>query len=382
MNRIAVSLFGLVLALLVAALPLGIGVEPAFDLVGYHLLTVVWATAGLLVASRHPSNPVGWLVLGDAVLGGFMELLQAYGLRAAQDGLPAGEIAEWVLIWVWIPAIALLALVLVLFPNGHLPSRRWRTVPALALAGCALGVPGEALSPRIGEDLAGGENPFAVEGPLTVVLAAPGIAFVIGALLASVVSLLLRFRRARGAERQQLKWVVLAASVFGVALLVSAPFWETSQQIVAEALVTFTFPLIPIATAVAILRYRLYDVDVVINRTLVYGALTATLAGAYLGSVLVLQLLLGPLAEDNGLAIAGSTLAAAALFRPARRRIQALVDRRFYRHKYDAARTLEAFSARLRDELDIDALDAELRWVVAQTMQPAQVSLWLREARH
>ena len=380
MNRIALLLFALALAMLVAAVPLGIGVEPALDLVGWHLVAVVQATVGLLVASRHRSNPVGWLFLGIGVLQGFTELFQAYGLRAAHGDLPAGVTAEWVVSWVWIPDLALLALVLLLFPDGRLPSQRWRSVPALALAGCALGLPGQALSPRIGEDFAGGENPFAVQGPLTDVLSAPGIAFVIVALLASVVSLFLRFRRAHGVERQQLKWVVAAASVFGLALLISSPFWET-QEIVAEVLVTLTLPLIPIAAAIAILRYRLYDIDVVINRTLVYGALTATLAGAYLGSVLLLQLALSGLTENNSLAIAASTLAVAALFRPARSRIQAVVDRRFYRHKYDAARTLEAFSARLRDELDLDALDAELRWVVAQTMQPARVSLWLREAR-
>jgi len=376
LNRIALTLFALTLALLGPAVPLGIGVEPAFDLVAFHLFAVVLATAGLLVASRHPSNPVGWLFLGIAVLSSFEELSEAYGLRAAKDGLPAGEIADWVSSWIWILTPALLALVLLLFPDGRLPSRRWRIVPALALAGCALAIPGLALSADSGEEFAGGENPFAVKSPVIDLLAGLGLALVMAALIASVVSLFRRFRRARGVERQQLKWVVLAASFLGVALPVAIALWAT-QTILAKALIASTLPLIPIAACIAILRYRLYDIDVVINRTLVYGALTATLALAYLSSVLLLQLALTPLGE-SGLAVAGSTLAVAALFRPARARIQRAVDRRFYRRKYDAARTLEAFSARLRDEIELDSLSTELRAVVQETMQPAHVSLWLR----
>jgi len=376
LNRIALTLFALTLALLVPAVPLGIGVEPAFDLVAFHLFAVVLATAGLLVASRHPSNPVGWLFLGIAVLSSFEELSEAYGLRVAKDGLPAGEIADWVSSWIWILTPALLALVLLLFPDGRLPSRRWRIVPALAFAGCALAIPGLALSADSGEEFAGGENPFAVKSPVIDLLAGLGLALVMAALIASVVSLFRRSRRARGVERQQLKWVVLAASSLGVALPVAIALWAT-QTILAKALIASTLPLIPIAACIAILRYRLYDIDVVINRTLVYGALTATLALAYLSSVLLLQLALTPLGE-SGLAVAGSTLAVAALFRPARARIQRAVDRRFYRRKYDAARTLEAFSARLRDEIELDSLSTELRAVVQETMQPAHVSLWLR----
>jgi hypothetical protein len=377
-NRSALSLFALVLALLVPAVPLGIGLEPAFDLVGFHLFAVALATAGLLVASRHPSNPVGWLFLGLAVVQGLAELFQAYGARAEQHGLPAGEVAVWVTTWIWILTDALLALVLLRFPDGRLPSRRWRIVPMLAFAGCALAIPGQALSPRIGEAFTGGRNPVAVQGPATDVLFGLGTALVMAALLASAVSLFFRFRRARGVERQQLKWVVLAASFLGVAAPVASVFW--TQTILAELLIAFALALIPTAAAIAILRYRLYDIDVVINRTLVYGALTATLAGAYLGSVLVLQLALSGLTAGSSLAVAASTLGVAALFRPARARIQEAVDRRFFRRKYDAARTLEAFSARLRDEVALDSLSAELRGVVAQTMQPAHVSVWLRKA--
>ncbi len=376
MNRLALSLFALVLALLALAGLLGLGLEPAFGLVGWHIFAVVLATVGLLVASRHPSNSMGWLFLGIAVLQGFVELCQAYGLRAAQDGLPAGEFAEWVTAWFWIFTATLLVLVVVLFPDGRLASRRWRIVPALAFAGCALAVPGFALSTDA-DEFAGGENPFAVQGLVIDVLAVTGVYIVLAALLASAASLFFRFRRARGVERQQLKWVASAAVVGALAMGISAPLlpeWTWP----AEALTLVSIALIPIAAGIAILRHRLYDIDVVINRTLVYGALTATLALAYLGSVFLLQLALRPLTKESGLAIAASTLAVAALFRPARERIQRIVDRRFYRRKYDAARTLERFGARLRDEVDLDALGADLRTVVNDTMQPAHVSLWLR----
>jgi hypothetical protein len=192
-----------------------------------------------------------------------------------------------------------------------------------------------------------------------------------------------RMRGAHGIERLQLKWIAFAASLFAVGfLLISITFFAGLSGPTIDPLRTAVlgvgFCTIPIAAGIAILRYRLYDIDVVINRTLVYGALTATLAAAYLGSVLLLQLLLRPLTADSNLAIAASTLAVAALFRPARARIQAAVDRRFFRRKYDAARTLEHFGTRLRDQVALDNLSAELRAVVAETMQPAHVSLWLK----
>ncbi len=202
--------------------------------------------------------------------------------------------------------------------------------------------------------------------------------------MAGMVALGVRFRRSGREARQQIKWLFLLAAVFAPLTPLLVVLSEAEVQVggVMVADVLFEIPLvaIPVCVGVAILRYRLYDVDVVINRTLVYAALTAILAGAYFGCVLLFQLALGPLTEDNGLAIAGSTLAVAALFRPARARIQAVVDQRFYRRRYDAQRTLEAFTTRLRDELDLDALGADVRAVVQDTVQPAHVSLWLRSS--
>ena len=218
------------------------------------------------------------------------------------------------------------------------------------------------------------ENPFAVDSPVVDVLAL-GFALLVIMLLAAAASLVVRFRRARGAERQQLKWIASAASIGPLVSVVGSLYWPAWQ---AQAATLLGSALIPIAAGIAILRYRLYDIDVVINRALVYGALSAALAGTYLSSVLLLQLVLSGVTANNGLAIAGSTLAVAALFQPARRRIQATVDRRFYRSRYDAARTLERFGAQLRDEVDLDTLGDELRAVVAETMQPAHVTLWLR----
>jgi hypothetical protein len=333
---------------------------------------------GALIATRQPRNPIGWVFCAGALafgLSGVGESYAVYGLFADPGGpLEGGRTMAWFSTWVWVPGgIALVLFFPLLFPSGRLLSPRWRPVAATAIVAAAFLSVGVAFSPGRFDDFPHVENPYGVAGTAGDVFGAfqsLGWLLLVVCLVASATSLVLRFRRARGVERLQLKWVAAAS----VLLVTSFLLWE-----VWEGLVPLGIGAMVVAAGIAILRHRLYDIDVVINRTLVYGALTATLAGAYLGSVLLLQLALSPLTEDSGLAIAGSTLAVAALFRPARARIQSAVDRRFYRRRYDAARTLEGFGARLRDQVDLDALGGELCDVVADTMQPAHVSLWLRE---
>jgi hypothetical protein len=238
--------------------------------------------------------------------------------------------------------------------------------------GCGAMLAGFSFTPGEFEDLPA-VNPVGLGDPLgTAAEVANGLGFlllVVGT-LAAIASIVVRFRRSRGIERQQLKWVTVGAALLPLSQIPSGDLGYAGLLLGALVIAG--------AVAIAMLRYRLYDVDVVINRAVVYGALTATLALAYLGSVLLLQLALRPLTESSNLAIAGSTLAVAALFRPARSRIQRAVDRRFYRHKYDAQRTLEAFAARLRDEVNLGALNSELSAVVRETLRPAHVSLWLK----
>jgi hypothetical protein len=338
-------------------------------------ISTSFAIVGALIASRRRENPIGWLFLGFGLIAAFDFAAFQYAHHALVDdpgSLPGGDLAASIAAHYWHPAFGLFVFSFLLFPNGHLLSPRWRWVAratvivygGLALSGIFetdftreqnLDLPSEPLFHGTVADVAG-----AVFAPLlfaNLVL-----------LVAAGVCLVLRLRRSNGEEHQQVK--VFASTVAFVMFA-----FPLSLLGLGEAYGVLLFPLVPASAAVAILKYRLWDIDVVINRTLVYGALTATLAATYLGTVLLLQLLLSP---SSDLAVAASTLAVAALFRPVRSRIQEMVDRRFYRRKYDARHTLESFSVRLRDEVALDALSAELRGVVAETMQPAHVSLWVR----
>ena len=394
---LAWALFAAFIALVVAGgVVTVLGPAPDEDL--FFLAVVGFAFVGALVASRQPGNAIGWLLLATGIMLALGALVDAYLML---DDAPARGLSAWLSDWTWYVWLTSAGIFLpLLFPTGRPLSPRWRRVLWLGVVALLLSVLGSAFDPgRLDVDSAVPvDNPFGIGGPAADVwpvlsragdvLAAIAFAFAAG-------SLVVRFRRSRGVERQQLKWFayvgLLAATGLAVAMaqvlfgaqpsedteggwleVVGAVGWFTALGAIVIG--------IPVATGMAILRHRLYDIDVVINRTLVYGALTATLLLSYLGLVLLLQLALSPLTEDNGLAIAGSTLGVAALFRPARARIQELVDRRFYRRKYDAAQTIERFGAHLRDEVELDSLSAELRGVVAETMQPAHVSLWLREA--
>ena len=385
-TALAWSLFALWATISVVTAVVGSGQPENRDYM-FPLMLVGYAAAGALVAWRHPENAVGWLLLGVALTISLMVGGDTYVIPHAYPGYVA---VAWVTGWlfnVWFAlVVAFLPLV---FPTGRLLSPRWRVVWWFETAVLVTGVllvgftPGEL--PVTGTV----ENPWGVHGTAQNVLAAlePWVlAATTVAVLLPGVSLVLRFRRSRGAERQQLKWfafacllVVGALALSGLASVTPSRWSETFNDLGWSVFLLSAILGIPLATGIAILRHRLYDIDLVIHRTLVYGTLTAALAATYVGSILLLRLVLSPLAGTSDLEIAGSTLMVAALFRPARARIQAVVDRRFYRRRYDAVSTLDEFSARLRDELDLDAVGADLCIIADRSVQPAHVSLWLRE---
>jgi len=342
--------------------------------------SLAFATVGAMVAARVPENSIGWIFCLAGVALGVSDLASEYAnqmLFVSSHPLPGGATAAWLQNLGLAPSLGLLGLALLLFPDGRLPARRWRPVRWLALGGIGLSVIGTALHPGpLVEPFTNVSNPVGIAGSSGLMDAALGLGFLF--MVASValagLGIRARLRHSHGVEREQLKWLALAAATTGLAVLADL-FIYIAFGVGTSVSLGVAFIAFPVAAGVAILRYRLYDIDVVINRALVYGALTATLAGGYLGTVLLLQLVLSP---SSDLAVAGSTLAVAALFRPLRRRIQRLVDLRFFRSRYDAARTLQRFGVKLRDEVDLDALGGELRCVVADTMQPAHVSLWLR----
>ena len=336
---------------------------------------------GALVASRRPHNPVGWILLADGLLWTFGAVLDSYRVyRLARPGsVPFSGAVHALGQWLWVPAVGLFAVYLILlFPDGRLPSRRWR--PLAWFSGAVMVL----LSAGIGKPF-GLEQYSWVSDAFPVVLALLPLC-----ILASAVSLMLRYRRAGTEVREQIKWVAFAALFVGVqfvidigASLLLVPMTASGREPAWLALLDqvgfIMFAGVPIAVGIAVLKYRLYDIDVIINRALVYGSLTATLVALYFGSIVVLQRLFVALTgQQSTLAVVASTLAIAALFNPLRRRIQGIVDRRFYRRKYDASKTLEAFSAKLRDATDLEALSGDLKAVVGETMQPAHVSLWLR----
>ena len=338
-------------------------------------LLVMLAVIGAVIASRQPRNAIGWIFCVIPLSLGLLVLsAHVFWSLALGDETPsrAAQLVAW-LGWAWVPAmIPPLTLFPLLFPTGRLLTPRWRPVLWLAITTLILSAFSEAFKPGPFDD-GYPVNPFGGGSWITAVSTVAGLLMIVTA-LASFTSLVLRFRRSHGTERQQLKWVTVAAVLFLVTFI--QPFAGTGN--LSFTILLFGLLIIAAGVAVAMLRYRLYDIDVVINRALVYGSLTAMLAGTYLGSVLLLQLFLDRFTQGSGLAVAASTLATAALVRPARARIQDTVDRRFFRSKYDAARTLERFGSHLRDEVDLDSLTDELRAVVADTMQPAHVRVWVR----
>ena len=386
MSRLAALLAGLAVTALVLGLVLQAanGSLPPLTSESWVLvpLGVGLPIVGAAIARHQPQHPIGWILLGSGLGAGLTKFTveyAEYALVTKAGTVPLGVTAAWVSDWVWTSgAIPLLTFGLLLFPDGHLPSRRWRPVAWLAGATLAMFTLGSAVHPEPLYNHQTIANPVGIEAarPLLRILAPLSQLCLLVVVVGSAASILVRFRRARGLERQQLKWLAYAVTVATVALLLASQEWAGWAVAQVVALVAVGF--IPVAIGVAILRYRLFDIDRLISRTLVYGLLTALLAGVYATGVFVVGQLLDPATGDSALAVAGSTLAVAALFQPLRRRIQRLVDLRFNRSRYDAVRTVEAFSGRLRAEIDLDSLSAELLAVVDQTMQPVQASLWLR----
>ena len=348
-------------------------------------LILAFSTVGALVASRRPGNRIGWLFCSGALMWALGELAleyAVYALISAPGSLPAASWATWFGGWArgmgWFLIVVFL---LLLFPTGRLSSARWRPVLWGGVGFIFLFTLASWLSP-VSNDmrLRFVYNPLGLEGGIglylieAVFLALPPLILVNGAAAIS------RFRQARGEERQQLKWFAYAVGVMAAVFVVWFSLALAGRVPASVAMWTVPPAGLPVAVGIAILRYRLYDIDVIINRTLVYGALTVMLALVYFGSVVGLQYVFRVLAGGNSqLAIVASTLAIAALFNPLRRRMQSFIDRLFYRSKYDAAETLRAFSARLRDETDLDALSGDLTEVARETLRPEHISLWLRE---
>jgi hypothetical protein len=352
----------------------------------YSLAFLAFPVVGALILTYRPGNPIGWIfcAVTSAAFGFAAEQYAIYATGTRPGSLPGGVWAAWLGSWSGDPGYAItFTFTLLLFPNGRLPSARWRPLAWLTGGFITLDTLFAAFTPGpISERIPWVNNPAGIErlarvnslfhaiGPLFFVL-----------LLGCALSVLVRFGRAQGVERHQLKWFTYAAAML-VSLVLVTIVLPTLPALLDEMLFSAGIAALPVAVGIAILRYRLYNIDVIIRRTLVYSILTLTLGLVYLGCIVVSQTLIAPLTGGSELAIVASTLAIAALFSPLRRRIQTLIDRRFYRRKYDAAKVLAAFGATARDETDLERLTGEMLRVVDETMQPEFVGVWLRELGH
>lgn len=347
---------------------------------------LVFAVGGLLLASKRPENPIGWLFGAMGSIFGVNSLGEAYAvypMLAGERGPILYRVA-WATSWVWVFGFAMVAFAVLLYPTGHLPSPRWKPAARFMAVGFALGAVTFAVAPgplnNMPADIV---NRYAIpEGAFASIAVPIGMLCFVGSLALACVAVVVRYRASTGLQRQQMKMFALAAAFLAVTMPAVAIPWES--RLLANTLemaASIAVLSLPVAMTVAVLRYRLYEIDVVINRALVYATLTGVLALSYLGIVVLLQAALAPITRQSDLAVAGSTLAVAALFRPLRARVQTFIDKRFYRSRYDAAETLSDFSGRLRNEVDLEALGRELVGVVGETMEPAHATLWLRPSR-
>jgi hypothetical protein len=385
---VALLVGGIVLALSTrsgAAVELTYGSEAELHSAVLNLATVLtFSVVGAIIASRHPRNAIGWIFCGMGLVVGLNVLAHGYveSWLASGSGIRSlAETAAWFGSWAWILLVYVpTSFMLLLFPDGRLPSPRWRPVAWCAVLGIIGFVVGVATEAGPLGDFPQIANPYGFDSPVLGVVAIAAGIVTGGSMVASAVSVIVRMRRAGSVEHQQIKWLAYGGAVAVGTIFVGGgiAIWKGDFGI---AVIAIALLGLPIFTGIAIVKHRLYDIDVVINRTLVYGSLTASLALVYFGGVTATQAIFQRFSGQEKLpqlVIVASTLAIAALFTPLRRRIQSFIDRRFYRSKYDARKTLDAFSAKLRDETDLEALNSELVGVVGETMQPAHTSLWLR----
>ena len=362
------------------------GPDDPLEAVGISLAALSLATAGAILVSRLPGNLIGWLLAagGFCFAGGSGATgLADYGLTVHPGSLPGAVWFAWLSQWIWAPFIGSVVLLALVYPSGRLLSARWRPVALAAVVIIAVLTFGGAFG-------AWPTGMFPVQNPLQIVGAAPdALGLLLGPLsvlvpLLTIASLVLRYRRSASIERAQLKWFALVMVISLPAFVVTAALYgDTGLALIVANMAGLVavggFVLLPVAIGIAVLRYRLFEIDRVISRTIGYGVLTGIVGGLFVGFILVFQAVLAPVTQSNELAVAGSTLLVFALFQPLRQRVQRLVDRRFNRSRYNAERTVAAFAGRLRDEVDLDQLRAEILVTVRQTVEPSSVSLWLLE---
>jgi hypothetical protein len=383
---IAIAALSIAASLAATALLLAIGIGQVTDsnTIGGFVLGVSYPLLGALLTWRRPRHSMGWIFLGiglSQAIETFATAYASYGLVTNPGSLPLAPEAAWLAQWAWAPGFGLfIVFSVLLFPDGALPSPRWRPVAYLAVVGILLAAVPVAVAgwPQRGPSLLAAQPQPGLDTPVGIaaLLQLVGLLLITVTGALSIASLLLRFRRSRGMARQQLKWFTYAG-VFEIGVVLATTFEPLPTGVFSMAPL-LVVPLLPIATTVAILRHRLFDIDLIIRRTLIYAVLSAVLAAVYVGAVLLLQVLVRPLTPDNGVAVAASTLLVAALFRPARARVQQLVNRRFFRSSYDAQHVVSSFAAQLRDEVDPAPLAAALQQTIDMAMRPASVSVWLR----